>query len=366
MADGELLRGQFVDRETGVTTPYSQQMRIRADAEALVGTNNDAEVMPNDREQTMVRIRNDDGSSVTGAVAKTEYLYDEARGSVKRVSVAVLASGITAATVTESEGTVTEITYKPYSDTILIRVTETWAIPGPTVRTVSYVQESGVKIQEDNTLKLAANVTPSETISTTSLVITESKPSGISTLIVFEVVTTYFQATAHDSTSAIVEEEDRPFQYVGRLNFNVAGTADAFLPIGDIGYGGTKYGIACSTALHPANPQAQLTKHTIKTWYVNATTKPSISFDEIQPRSITFTDGVDTASFTNVIFDSFTLFFPGPAMNVTIPATTPSFTTYYGDGVNTGWVGNSKIIDGSVKQVSNYHWKVQTISVVMR
>lgn len=358
--DGELLRGQYVDRETGVTTPYTQQMVERPRAEALVGTNLDAEVMPNDAAQSMVRIRNDDGSSLTGAVSKTEYFFDEARGSVKRVTVAVTASGVTAATVTESAGTVTEITYKPYSDTILLRITETWTIPGPTVTTIRYEQDSGAKVQEARTLTLAASVTPSESISGTSLIVTESKPSGIAALIVFKVVTTYYEATAHDSASAIVEEEDRPFQYVGRLNFNYRPTSALVdMNIGDIGTAGV--GIAASTARYPANPQAQLTKHTIKTWWVNATTKPSISFDEVQPRSITFTDGTTTASFSNVIFDQFTLYFDVPASNVTIPATTPDFTTYH-----TTWIGVSKIVDGSVKQISNYRWKVTTVSVVMR
>jgi hypothetical protein len=285
--------------------------------------------------------------------------YDEVKGAFQRASQLVVATGSEVGSLAESGGTVTYIHYEPYNQFLLRKVTETWTVPGPTITVSRYEPESGIKITESRTLKLRSAITEGQTLTGASddartLTTTEISRTGIGALLGIEIVTFYPAAAAYNSANAIVEEEDRAFQFPGRLNFSYAG---AGLIIGEVGTPGA--GIEASTAVFPAYPQAQLTKHTIRTWFVNASTKPTLTFDEIHPRSIKFSDGLTTQSFSNVLFDEFELNFSGT--NRTIPATTPTFTQYFDD-----WIGESKIVDGSVKEIRRFRWKVTSVSVVMR
>ncbi len=283
-----------------------------------------------------------------------EDAYDEVRGPIQRATQLVTATGSEVGSLTVTSILATLIRYEPYNQFLLRKITETWALPGPTITTSHYDPESGIKITEAKTLKRRSDITESNSVTTGVLTVVEIERTGIGAALGMEVVTVYPVATAVDSASAIVEEDDRPFQYVGRLNFNQPSKG---LNIGDINVAGV--GIEASTAIHNANPQAQLTKHTIRTWFINATTKPTLTFDEVQPRSIRFSDTNSTASFNNVLFDEFVLNFSGT--NRTISATSPSFSTYYDS-----WIGNSKIVDGSVKELRRFRWKVVSVSVTMR
>lgn len=80
------------------------------------------------------QIEETSGSGVSGFSAYPigiEDLYDETRGPFQRQTQIVVATGSEAASLAESGGTVTKITYEPYNQYLLKKITETWSLPGP-------------------------------------------------------------------------------------------------------------------------------------------------------------------------------------------------------------------------------------------
>lgn len=115
--------------------------------------------------------------------------------------------------------------------------------------------------------------------------------------------------TAVDVTTAIRSRTFQPYKFPGTLDAFLAAVSDGFL-----GYRSAK---------------ADLVKHEIKTWWVVASSIPTIPFDEIISDTITI-QGISRAErFSDVLHDAITTHINNTGASQFYPATSPSFSVYY-------------------------------------
>ena len=113
-------------------------------------------------------------------------------------------------------------------------------------------------------------------------------------------------------------------------------------------------------AYYVRSSDSQLCRHTVRTWWINSGSTPSITVDEITMDDI----------IISTLNDITVLTYSGPVLHDDIttfgvlfwPATSPSYSDYI-----TTWQNNEKIIAATVDKTDIPNlWKIQTISVVMR
>lgn len=205
-------------------------------------------------------------------------------------------------------------------------------LPGPAVTTVKFDAESGVLITTTRTRMLLADMSPGESIDGTTRTIKEKQPDGDSTIVGWEVAESIPQATAHSLATALEEEDDLPYQFPARADFDIM--AGFTVPIGY------------------REPFSTNVPHYRKTWWVVSATKPTIVRDGITYGDTIYLDyGV---TLKNCIHNAITLTYTtgGP---VHFYATIPSLNTY-----TSVWIpGDPRLIKASITRAgSKYRWKV--------
>lgn len=281
----------------------------------------------------------------------TDDQYDAERGPVQRVSQAVLATGSEVGSMSESGGLVTKISYQAIDQYKLNKIIETWTLPGPEiVGKPVYDIDSGVFVTVTKKIKPIGSITAGiDHQNDTSVTIVTKE--AIDAYQGYE-VTKVIPMSYHDSSAtAKISYEVKPYQFPGWIFVEAL---DAY-----------------GTAIGYRKTYSETVNHIIRTWWVIKDTAPSLVYDEITPGDIVIND----VSYKNVLHDETTRIYAGST--ITVPETTPSFTDYYGTadvadpfapGTGSKWVGEEKIIGGSVEVdgADRFRFKITTISVVMQ
>ena len=195
-------------------------------------------------------------------------------------------------------------------------------------------KETNSKVRTYRRKKEASSITPSASIIDGELRVIERK--NINDSMAWEVTTYYPAPEANSEENAVVTTQARPFRFPGFIN----------IPFLD----------AYGTAIGWTAQSAQLVEHTIKTWWVLDSVKPTLEFDEIIPATVVIND----VTYHDVLHDEATRYYADAP--VTLPATTPDYSTYISD-----WIGTDRVIDGGVKDVMHQLlWRVEQVTVVMR
>lgn len=250
-----------------------------------------------------------------------------------------------------------------------VRVTRTWeTLPGKVVEVSEKCDpESGSIVTVTRQKKMAGSVVAGFSIEGMSVVSKEKQ--DIDGLTAYEVTETISQSPYNDEVGAKAKEEMRPYGFPGYI----------------LSYG-TYLGITFTgvdlfgPAVGVRNVQSENVPHTTKTWWVTSMAKPTLFFDEITMDNL----AINNQSY-KVLHDDITRGYG--SFVVTIPATEPSFTEYYGNvgdlddedghavpppnpftpGAGPKWIGTSRVILGSVENDGHpYRWRLTAVSVVMR
>lgn len=224
-------------------------------------------------------------------------------------------------------------------------------LPGPAVTSKPvYDAESGVFITVTKQRKALSAITEGiDHQNDTSVTIVTKE--AIDSYQGYEVTKVIPMSVHQDSATAKVSFEVKPYQFPGWIFVEAL---DAY-----------------GTAIGYRKTYSETVNHIIRTWWVIKDTAPLLVYDEITPGDIVIND----VSYKNVLHDETTRLYAGSS--VTIPATTPPFTEYYGTadvmdpfapGSAPKWIGNEKIIGGSVEPdgADRFRFKITTISVVMQ
>lgn len=238
-------------------------------------------------------------------------------------------------------------------------------LPGATITDSVYDPESDIWISTSKQKKLLSDITESISHSADNFV-TIISSQAIDSNMGYEVVTVIPKSPHFDETTAILEYEMLPYQFPGFI-----------IIYGD--YGGITYTavdfFGSSVGYQQASSWTVL--HYIRTWFVIGATVPDFVYDDISPTDIV----LNNQQYSNVLIDDTTRVYG--SYTVTIPATTPSFTEYYGavgtlssaapppdpfaPGTPPKWIGTERVIKGGVKRAgSEYRWKVSSVSVIFR
>lgn len=221
------------------------------------------------------------------------------------------------------------------TDGLYVLVRRTYmTLPGPILTEKPVQLDDGSVIVKTRQLKLASAITPGLAIVSEQHVVTEQEDSGLATFVAWEVITTIPKSAHFDETSALVTEEYRPFTFPGRVDVAEA-DANVFL---------AKWRRASTDVV----------SHTIKTWWVNSATKPTITIQEFHPDSLAYTGLTSVPVLHSVLHNDATL------NGVPVAATSPTYTAYV------ALIGTSVAVDGSVTCERKHRWKVQKIFVTLR
>lgn len=245
----------------------------------------------------------------------------------------------------------------------VVRVYST--LPGATLTDSTYDPESDVWISSSKQKKLLSNIVESVSHSSDQFVTIVSS-QAIDATTGYEIVTVIPKSPHFDEETAILEYEMLPYQFPGYI----------------ISYG--EYGGQTITAIDLFGPSvgyrqaSSLTVlHYIRTWFVIAASIPDFEYEDITPTDVV----INGQQYSNVLINDMTRAYESYV--ATVPATTPSFTEYYGTvgalvggapppdpfapGGTPKWIGTERIIKGGVKRAgSEYRWKVTSVSVIMK
>lgn len=231
-------------------------------------------------------------------------------------------------------------------------------LPGPTITRWEHDPETDTFISTSKTKDLLSNITPG-IVSTAATTVTITTKEAIDAIVGYKVVTVIPKGDFYDEATAQVEYKLLPFEFPGYI---MSGTVT--------GLGFIVFVDAYGTAVGTRKAASDTVLHTIKTWWEITTTAPTLTYDEITPDDIML-NGVQ---YRHVLHDELTRDYLGNS--VTIPATVPSFTEYYGTadatnpfdpGTGTKWIGTARVIRGSVERAgSKYRFKVQKMIVTMK
>jgi hypothetical protein len=238
-------------------------------------------------------------------------------------------------------------------------------MPGPTVTSWEHDPETDTFISRSKTEDFLSDITPS-LVRDDDDTVTITEEEAIDANTGYRVVEVIPKGDFYSEATAQIEYKLRPFEHPGYL----------------MSYG--EFGGATITTVSLFGPGIGVRKassgaalHTIKTWWEIGTTPPTLTYDEINPGDLSI--GSDT--YRHILHDEYTGDYNG--FPVTVPATVPSFTEYYGTpdaldgsgvppdpfapGTGTKWIGTARVIDGGVTRAgSKFRHKVVKITVVMR
>lgn len=246
----------------------------------------------------------------------------------------------------------------------VVRVYST--LPGATLTDSTYDPESDVWVATSKQKKLLSDITESVSHSLDNFVTIVSS-QAIDAQVGYEVVTVIPKSPHFNRDTAILEYEMLPYQFPGYI-----------ISYGE--YGGTTWTAVdfFGSAVGYQQSSSWTVLHYIRTWFVIGANIPDFEYDDISPTDIV----LNNQQYSNVLINDTTRFYNG--YTVTVPATTPTFTEYYGDvgtigmtgeppadpfapGAPPKWIGTERVIKGGVKRAgSEYRWRITSVSVVMR
>lgn len=243
-----------------------------------------------------------------------------------------------------------------------LQITESEPISGPSITDTKHDEESNVSYTVTRTKRAISAITPGVTHNSDNTVTVIEEDQTDSQLVAYEVATVFPKGDFYDVDHAKIEDQMLPFEFPGYIISQTPPLVDGGIDLTTIDLYGE--------AMGQRQAYSETVVHTKKTWWVIGT-KPSLAFDEISPADIT----LNSVVYRKVLHDDLDRNY---GIIITVPATTPSFTEYYGEvaditadpfipGTGTKWIGTSRVIRGGVTMAgNNFRWKVESISVVMR
>lgn len=233
-------------------------------------------------------------------------------------------------------------TDSPYSSTY-VRVIRIWEVlPGPWLEAAPEVDKETLSvITRKRRRNIGANITPSAALSGGNTLLSITTKEEIDAYMAWEVVTEIPLPAARSEGTAVTSTEFRAQEFPGRIDLALL---DAY-----------------GTALGYKKPFAQIVPATIKTYWAFSDTQPSVTYESIIPDTVV----INGVTYHNVLHDFAVRYYELLSTGINIPialaATTPSYTTYI-----TSWVGQLKLIDGSVvPEKWQKMWKVTLIYIRM-
>lgn len=308
-----------------------------------------------------------------------EDLYDDNRGAVQRATQTVVATGSETASLTESGGVVTKITYEAINQYLLSKSTETWTLPGPLLDGGSKPDDRAkIFVTRTKQLKVLASITDSYSIGSGPTAVTVHR-EDYDLVSAFEVTETIPDSPFNGTgvTPYLEETFTAPYQFPGYIY--------CYGDYGGMTYTGPDF-FGANMGTKQANSQNAI--HFKRTYWVISNTKPDIDplVDEITPGDVVLTLAIDGTSqvYRNMLFDSLNRVVQGGWGIKNIPATVPTFTEYFGTNAGSvsggsppatpfpvpngsGWIGNEHTIKGEVTEDGHpSRWKVELISLIMQ
>lgn len=272
----------------------------------------------------------------------------------------VLADIISSETLATGVWTVN--TKGPGDSITALQITEAEPIPGPSITDTKHDEESNVSYTVTRTKKSISAITPGVTHNSDATVTIIEEDQTDSHLVAYEVATVFPKGDFYDVDHAKIEPQLLPFEFPGYIISQTPPLMDGGIDLTTIDLYGE--------AMGQRQAYSETVLHTKKTWWVIGD-EPSFDFDEISPADIT----LNSVVYRKVLHDDLIRNY---GVLITVPATTPSFTEYYGEvaditadpfipGTGTKWIGTSRVIRGGVTMAgSKFRWKVESISVIMR
>jgi hypothetical protein len=122
------------------------------------------------------------GRKKANAYQQVKDFYDDEKGAVQQVSKVVVATGSEVGSIAISGGVLTQTSYEPFNQFLLLRVVETWALPGETLAAERYDEQKGA-VQATSRL-LATTGSEASTLAAVGAVVTKTDYTPINAYVV--------------------------------------------------------------------------------------------------------------------------------------------------------------------------------------